>query len=187
MDEFYEKSILINKKEELKKYDLDGKWNDYIAVQKEILRVLREEEFFYENLICNLETGMKIRISPKGIRETFGNGNKFQRLPKELKEYKVITLGSLKEIIAESHLIADNVENIHLEQMDAFAYFRKVVLIIDENVEIIVRISIKKKIGSNHFHIHHIDINTESLELLGSSNETNILETQDSINTIADS
>ena len=184
MDKFYENRILINRNE-LKKYDLDGKWNDYIAVQKEILRVLREEGFFNENVVYNMETGMKIRISPRGIRETLGNGNKFQRLPKELKEYKVITLGSLKEIIAEAHLIADNVENIHMEQMDTFAYFRKVVFI-DENVEIIVRISIKKKIGSNHFHIHHIDINTKSLELLGSSNETNIFETQDSISNIAD-
>lgn len=79
-------SISFNKKLELEKYDLNGKWNDYIAVQKEVLKVLRAEEFFNNNVITNEESGMQITISPKDIRETLGNGNKFQRLPKDLKE-----------------------------------------------------------------------------------------------------
>lgn len=173
-----EKQIYIDAKEELDKYDLDGKWNDYIAVQKEVLRVLREAGFFSDNTVCNGETGMLITISPKDIRETFGNGNKFQRLPRTLKEYKVVTIGSIKEIIKEARLLADNVENIHMEQTDTFAYFRKTVFI-ERNIEIIVRISVKKRAGSNHFHIHHIDVNENSLELLGPSHETDIFETQD--------
>lgn len=31
---------------ELQNYNFDGKWNDYIAVQKEVLRVLRDANFF---------------------------------------------------------------------------------------------------------------------------------------------
>ena len=130
-----ENQILIDYGEEIAKYDLDGKWNDYIAVQKEVLRVLREKGFFTNNIVCNAETGMRITISPKDIRDTF-------------------------------------------------AYFSKMVLIKDINL--IIRISVKKKAGSNHFHIHHIDINENSLELLGSSHRTNIFETQDYISKITD-
>lgn len=169
--------IYIDSKEELNKYDLDGKWNDYIAVQKEVLRVLKNSGFFNENKVRNYETNMVITISPKDIRETLGNGNKFQRLPKKLKEYKVATMGKMKEIIAEARLLADDVKNIHIDQTDNFAYFRK--KIVADSIEITVRISVKKRVGSNHFHIHHIDVNENSLELLGPSQETDILETQD--------
>lgn len=168
---------MVKRREELAKYSLVGKWNDYIAVQKEVLRVLREEGFFDNNIVLNAETGMKITISPKDIRETLGNGNKFQRLPRNLKEYKIVTIGNIKEIIAESKLLACNVENIHLDQADTFAYFRDKVFIDDR--EVTVRISVKQKTGSNHFHIHHIYINENSPELLGPSLRTDILETQD--------
>lgn len=36
--------ISINSKDELSLYNLEGKWNDYIGVQKEVLRVLRERK-----------------------------------------------------------------------------------------------------------------------------------------------
>ena len=177
MEEQQKTKIYINYNEELEKYDLDGKWNDYIAVQKEVLRVLRADEFFNNNVITNKETGMQITISPKDIRETLGNGNKFQRLPKDLKEYKVVTINGLKEIIVNAWLEEDNVANIHIGREDKFAYFRNIVII--DNKKVLIRISVKKKVGSNHFHIHHIDINKKDLELLGPSRKTDILEIQD--------
>lgn len=46
MPENIQNSILhLHLDEELQKYNLEGKWNDYIAVQKEVLRVLRAENF----------------------------------------------------------------------------------------------------------------------------------------------
>lgn len=38
--------ISLNTEDELSLYNLEGKWNDYIAIQKEVLRVLREKNFF---------------------------------------------------------------------------------------------------------------------------------------------
>lgn len=37
--------ISINSKEELSLYNLEGKWNDYVAVQKEIIAVLKQRKF----------------------------------------------------------------------------------------------------------------------------------------------
>lgn len=33
--------ISINTKDELSLYNLEGKWNDYIAVQKEVIAILK--------------------------------------------------------------------------------------------------------------------------------------------------
>ena len=146
--------ISINSKEELSLYNLEGKWNDYIAVQKEVLRVLREEKYFENIMVENMESGMCVRITTKGIRETLGNGNRFKALPKRLKVCKISTIRSLPEIIKSGHLIADNVENIHNEDY-LFAYIYNEVLLDGEKIRI--RIAVKKKISTNYFWIHNID------------------------------
>ncbi|MBQ6844721.1 MAG: hypothetical protein IJO60_08835 [Agathobacter sp.] len=146
--------ISINSKDELSLYNLEGKWNDYIAVQKEVLRVLREEKFFENSYINNEESQMCIRLTTKGIRETLGNGNRFKSLPKRLKVCKVSTIRSLREIIKSGHLIEDNVENIHNEGY-LFAYICNEVLLDGERIRI--RIAVKKKISTNYFWIHNVD------------------------------
>lgn len=70
----------ISIESELSVFDLDKRWNDYIGVQKEVLSVLRKENYFANGDIINLETGMHIRLTAKGIKETLGKGNKFQNL-----------------------------------------------------------------------------------------------------------
>ena len=141
--------------EELSKFDLEGKWNDYIGMQKEIIRVLKKNGYFDCQSIQNDETGMEIRITPKGIKETFGKGNRFQTLPKLVKKYKVCTVSVLPELIKEANLIKDNVQNYYSETGYEFAYFRSSIYI-DRELHM-VRIAIKKKINTNHFYIHHID------------------------------
>lgn len=145
----------ISVEEELDHYNLEGKWNDYIAVQKEVLQVLKKEGFFEDNRVINKETGIQVRINTKGIKETLGAGKRFQTLPKKLKQYKISTLRSLKRIIEDAELLADNVENVHVENGCMFAYLGRK-MIIDEKCTYI-RISIKKKITSNWFWIHNID------------------------------
>lgn len=152
--------------------------------ENERLKVLREENFFENNIVYNSQTGMRITISPKDIRETLGNGNKFQRLPRELKVYKVVTIRSIKELLRRAHLQEDDVENIHFGETDKFAYYRKTIMV--DSKQIVIRISVKKKEGSNHFHIHHIDVNEKNPELLGPSRKTDILETQDYNKTLTD-
>ena len=146
--------ISINSKDELSLYDLEGKWNDYVGVQKEVLKVLREQNYFKEMYVENVESKMCVRITAKGIRETLGNGNRFKSLPKRLKICKVSTIRSLPDIIKSGHLIKDNVENIHDEDY-LFAYIGNEVLLDGEKIRI--RIAVKKKISTNYFWIHNID------------------------------
>ena len=91
----------------------------------------------------------------KGIRETLGNGNRFQTLPKKLKEYKVATIRYLPEIIKTGMVIEFDASNSHDKEGYRYAYIGNEILIDGEIVG--VRISIKKKVGSNHFWIHNVD------------------------------
>ena len=122
----------IDLQQELSHYNLRGKWNDYIGVQKEVISVLKQERFFEENDIINHETGMIIRLSPRGIKETIGSGKRFQNLPKKVKEQKIATLRILPILLREGKLLDDNVQNYYSVQGDQFAYFISTIMIDDE-------------------------------------------------------
>lgn len=156
----------IKIKEELSVYNLEGKWNDYIGVQKEIIEVLKNRGYFGIGDVFNDETGMIIRITPRGIKETLGNGNRFQTLPRKVKEQKIATLRLLPILIKEATLVKDEVQNYHDERHETFAYFISEILI-DGEIHT-VRIVVKKKVSTNHFYIHHIDTQKSS-ELLSPS------------------
>ncbi len=145
----------ISIKEELSFYDLEGRWNDYIGVQKAIIHVLKTNSYFDNGEIINDETGMTIRITPRGIKETIGNGNRFQSLPKKVKEQKIATLRVLPILVKEAKLIKDEVQSYHEKRNETFAYFISKILIDGEIHD--VRIVVKKKVSTNHFYIHHID------------------------------
>ena len=166
--------ISINTKDELSLYDLEGKWNDFIAVQKEIIAVLKSEKYFDDNVINNINSGLNIKINPKGIKETIGAGKRFQRLPRKLKEYKISTLRYLKKIIETAELLVDDVPNYHVEGGYSFAYLRSEIVIDSEIVD--VRISVMKRIDSNWFWIHHIDEKEKSPKLLDPSAKTEFKE-----------
>lgn len=147
--------ICIDTKEELSLYNLEGKWNDYIGVQKEVLRVLREKHFFERNEVVNKASNLPIRITSKGIRETLGNGNRFQTLAKKLKIYKVATIRYLPALICDGIVTEIDAPNSHDAEGYRYAYISNEI-VIDGSV-VGVRISIKKKVDSNHFWIHNID------------------------------
>lgn len=149
--------VNINMEKELALYNLEGKWNDYIGVQKEVVSVLKRNGFFINNEVINEATGMHIKINVKGIKETIGSGKRFQILPKNLKQYKIVTLRHLKRIIEMADIISDNVCNIHEKNGYLFAYLGSEVMIDGKKVGI--RISIKKKVSANWFWIHNIDEN----------------------------
>jgi hypothetical protein len=169
--------ISINSKEELSLYNLEGKWNDYVAVQKEIIAVLKQRKFFEQCDILNDKTNMVIRLTARGIKETLGNGTRFQYLPKVVKMQKIVTLRYLPLMIKNADLIEDEVENYHEDEVNRFAYFKNIARIDGEVYS--VRIVVRKKIGSNHFYIHHIDTEKSS-ELLSPSLETVDYEIQNS-------
>lgn len=141
--------------EELMRYNLTGKWNDYIGVQKEVLNVLRKEDFFTESEVINVQTGMLIKINAKGIKETIGPGMRFQALPKKLKQLKIATIHKIKWIVRNAELIKDDVPDYHHEEGYTFAYLMAKIMIDGKVVSI--RITVKKKIAVNWFWIHNID------------------------------
>lgn len=147
--------ISIDLASEVASYNLEGKWNDYIGVQKNVIETLRNEHFFDNNTITNDDSGMVIRITAKGIKETLGTGKRFQSLPRKIKELKVATLRSLPNIIKSGVVLHDNVKNYYNKNGDLFAYIESNI-VINNNIYG-VRVSVKKKVGSNMFWIHHID------------------------------
>ena len=166
--------ISINSKDELSLYDLEGKWNDYIGVQKDVIAVLKAESYFDDNVIYNSNSELKIKINPKGIKETIGAGKRFQRLPRKLKEYKIATIRHLKKIIETAVLLTDDVPNYHSDGIYSFAYFKSEIII--DGVMVDVRISVMKRIDSNWFWIHHIDEKEKSPKLLDPSAKTEFKE-----------
>lgn len=152
-------SLKININEEISSYGVENKLNDYIGVQKGVIETLRNEQYFQNNEIVNKETGMKIRITPKGIRETLGNGKRFQTLPRELKRLKIATIRSLPNIIRRANLIEDNVKNSHGGNAE-YAYLYADVEVNQERLR--VKIDVRKTIGSNKFWMHNVEIKKDS-------------------------
>jgi len=164
----------IDLDKELSLYNLAGKWNDCVAVQKEVIQVLRREGFFDRYEVINRKTGLRVKLNAKGIKETLGTGKRFKALPKRLKERKIATIRHMKSIIKNAELIADNVENVHIPNGDMFTYMYSVVEI--DNEEVGIRVAIRKKVAVNWFWIHHIDENKKSPKLLDPSNKTELKE-----------
>ena len=165
----------ISTKQELSIYHLEGKWYDYVGVQKEVISVLKKVNYFENKDIINHETGMLIRLTPKGIKETIGKGKRFQNLPGVVKQQKIATLRKLPILIREGRLQENDVSNYYSEAGERFAYFVCSVIIDNEVHQ--VRIAVKKKANANHFYIHHIDTEKSS-ELLSPSKKTDSYETQ---------
>lgn len=153
-------SINVDLDAELKKYNIENKLNDYIAVQKAVVNHLKETGFFDKNgIVVNEETGMQIRINPRGIKETLANGKRFQTLPKELKKLKIATIEKLPEIIQQGILLDDNVENLHGNN-ETFAYFETLVNINGDNYR--VKVDVKKSIETNKFWMHNVFLKKDS-------------------------
>lgn len=168
-------SINVDLDEELKKYNIENKLNDYIAVQKAVVNHLKETGFFDKNsTVVNEETGMQIRINPRGIKETLANGKRFQSLPRELKKLKIATIEQLPKIIKRGELIEDNIENTHGEN-SLYAYFETPVEINGGKYK--VRVNIRKTIETNKFWIHNVILEKDS-ELLNPTRKQGIHEIQ---------
>ncbi len=155
--------ITIGLQEELATYNLEGKWNDYIGVQKCVIGTLKEEGFLENNVVINEKSGMVVRISAKGIKEILGKGKRFQNLPKDLKQLKVASLRYLPKVIEKGVVFADDVPNTHGD-VALYAYIISSIFI--NGAEYGIRVAVKKRISDNIFWIHNIDCNEKSPELL---------------------
>ena len=147
--------IHIDMAAELRRYNIDSKFNDYIGMQKAVINNLKEDGFFDDNVVINCETKMAILITPKGIKETLGSGKRFQSLPRVLKELKIATIHTLPDIIREGKLMEDEVENIHGDNAK-YAYFATKIKV--DDTEMLVKVSVRKNLQTNKFWIHNVII-----------------------------
>lgn len=131
--------------------------NDYIGVQKAVLKKLTEDGFFAagNNVVVNQESGMTVAITKDGIRETLGKGSRFERLPSKLKKLKIATIQQIPELIKSATVRMNNVANYHNPSSDLkYVYLTSMAKIDNKEyeVEIIVRGSREK----NKFWMHKI-------------------------------
>ena len=149
--------LQVDIQKEISSYGVEQKMNDYIGLQRIIISTLEEEGFFRE--VVNEETGMIIEITKKGIKETLGSGNRFQKLTRKLKELKIVFIRNLPELIRKAHLLHDDVINFH-GNSSRYAYF-----VLDAEINglsVRIRIVVKKTSAKNRFWLHMIDINEKT-------------------------
>ncbi len=136
------------------------KLNDYINVQRSVNNTLLNEGFFSDEggrsrTITNEDSGMIIQITPKGIKETFGEKN-FYNLGRKLKIAKLSVVRDLSSIIQRGKLLADNVENKHNPNSSVkYAYIESNATI--DGYPVTISIDIRKSPKKNTFWVHKVD------------------------------
>ena len=139
--------------------------NDYIGVQKAVLKKLTEDGFFAagNNVVVNQESGMTVAITKDGIRETLGKGSRFERLPSKLKKLKIATIQQIPELIKSATMLEDKVADNHGNRRNlTYAY-----LINSANVdgkEYVVTIVVRQSPDRNKFWMHEIRLDTKKEE-----------------------
>lgn len=139
--------------------------NDYIGVQKAVLKKLTEAGFFADgnNVVVNQESGMTVAITKDGIRETLGKGSRFERLPSKLKKLKIATIQQIPELIKSATMLEDKVADNHGNRRNlTYAY-----LINSANVdgkEYVVTIVVRQSPDRNKFWMHEIRLDTKKEE-----------------------
>ncbi len=131
---------------------------DYVHVQKQVFSTLQAEGFFTDEggrsrTDVNAQTGMEIVTTRKSINETF-SVESYKHVSTRLRLAKLATIRSVPEIIRTGELIADNVSNEKKTSSNLkFAYFRKIMIVDGETVEVTLTV---RKSDKNKFYVHHI-------------------------------
>ncbi len=151
--------------------------NDYVGVQKTVIKTLLDEGFFEKenSIVKNINSGMVVEITKDGIRETLGTGNRFQQLPRQLKKLKLATIRMLPKLIKTAEIKQDNVRNTHNSSSEVmYAYLSNDVTIEDDlgMSEYAITITIRKSPQKNKFWIHEVRA-TKKESRLSSGEEMN--------------
>lgn len=88
-------------------------------VQKTVWEKLIENNIIKKEgtLVKNIQTNMMIEIGHSGIKETFGPGEKYLNLKREMKEMKISVVRYLPQLLQSARLLEDNVLNYHGENL----------------------------------------------------------------------
>lgn len=99
---------------------------------------------------------MVVEITKDGIKETLGKGNRFETLPRQLKELKLSTIRELPSLIERSKLDDDRVPNYHnADSVLKYAYLSSDITV-EEGTPYTVTITVRKSPQKNKFWIHEI-------------------------------
>ncbi|MBR3163531.1 MAG: hypothetical protein IKF17_05485 [Clostridia bacterium] len=144
----------------IKKFDVKDYENKY-EVTKKVLKLLKEKYLSTNEIvkqIINLDTGMKIEIRQKGIRETFGNDKYYKNLPLEIKKAKIATMEYLAKMIKYGKVRSQEAKNYHdINSKVIYAYLESSIYI--DHICYIVNIDIRKSPkGDNRFYIHSLSV-----------------------------
>lgn len=141
--------------------------NDSVNVQKQVLNSLPES--FYKDVFVN-STGDTIKISKKGIKETFAFKN-FSRLPRLLKACKLAVLDDLDKLLSSSERYVSDEKNYHTGNKEtSFDYFKTPVEV--DGKPCIVKFDIKKGKDGKRLYLYRIEIEKQAqLDLLPENGE----------------
>ncbi len=150
--------------------------NDYVGVQKAVVSTLENNGFFSNenNIITNAESGMRVEITKRGIRETLGNGNRFQTLPRTLKGLKLMSIPNLPAIIQKANLISDDQANYHSDTSGVKYAYLSTDVTLDyggKSKEYTVNVVVRKSQQKNMFWMHEVQITEKEHGLSPSGDE----------------
>lgn len=154
-----EKELSFEVENDVKKSFGFNSINDYVGVQKAVISTLSSEGFFDNNVIVNKDSGMEIEITKDGIKETLGSDMRFEKLPRKLKELKLLTLRVLPMVIEKAKLTDSDVNNIHSEQSELkYSYLTQDITISNgtHQEKYTITVAIRRSRQKNKFWIHEI-------------------------------
>ncbi len=154
--------VNVNVDNELSSYGIKNtanSLNDFVGVQKSVLNQLKAENFFNENnrnITVNADTNVVVELGPQGIKETLSSGNRYETLPRKIKEAKLATIRSLPEMIKYAEVKELNQANYHNKQNSKFLVLEHPCTVGNDSFD--VEIKIEKTPQNNKFYIHNINI-----------------------------
>jgi len=143
--------------------------NDYIGVQKTVYDKLLNSGFLDEGTkrrsVENADTGIVVEIGRDGIKETFGPGERYARLPAELKRLKIATVRQLPEIIKYGELVDSGVPNQHNSNSDLhYTYIQHPVTIGNKQYHVVI--DIRQSRQTNKFWVHGVYVDAKKGQAL---------------------
>ena len=113
--------------------------------------------------IVNLDTGMEIEITMRGVKETFGKDEYYTNLSEDEKLVKIASMSKLANLIKYGEVRAQEAPNYHDPNSKVRYAYLKAPLRVDGQ-EYTVNMDIRKSPnGENRFYIHSLQINKNAV------------------------
>ncbi len=109
------------------------------------------------NVVVYVDTDVVVEISPAGIDETLSYGNRFQTVPRKMKEAKIATIRSLPKMIKFAEIKELKQRNYHGNQSKFLVLTHPAIV---DGMTYDVEIKIKKT-SKNKFYIHNLTLKKE--------------------------